>query len=106
MHGNVWEWCADWYRADRYRGTNVDPCDPGEASRRVSRGGSFCNSGRYCRSAVRNCLLPTSRHPFVGFRVRSPRRIRTERRRTEIKHYSTRQLGKNDLTVADSCLKT
>jgi len=70
LHGNVWEWCRDAYRADYENLPSVDPvADDTEASSRVLRGGSFVYEARYCRSAYRRPDDPTNRYHRVGFRV-------------------------------------
>ena len=68
MHGNVWEWCSDWY-GEYPKGAVSDPRGPKEGSRRVVRGGGWCYEAADCRSAYRYGLDP-SRHSFYfGFRV-------------------------------------
>jgi formylglycine-generating enzyme required for sulfatase activity len=70
MHGNVWEWCADWYGT--YPGTVTDPLGSASGSNRVIRGGSWIYSAGYCRSARRNSSIPTNRYPYIGFRLALP----------------------------------
>jgi formylglycine-generating enzyme required for sulfatase activity len=68
MHGNVWEWCSDWY--GDYATTPVDdPTGPVDAIARVLRGGGWDYVGRLCRSAIRFRLEPGLRSSNVGFRV-------------------------------------
>ncbi len=67
MHGNVWEWCRDWYRDKLPGGT--DPEVTSEATFRVLRGGSWFNFGRFCRSANRGRFDLDVRRVLIGFRV-------------------------------------
>ena len=70
MHGNVWEWCYDWYAADYYpQSPSVNPLGPAKGSSRVLRGGSWYSLPNYCRSAGRSNHQPDLRDPLVGFRV-------------------------------------
>ena len=67
MHGNVYEWCTDWY--GDYTDDNIDPHGPYKGSGRVIRGGSFLSNARDCRSANRNRYSPSYRYDLIGFRL-------------------------------------
>ena len=67
-HGNVWDWCQDWY-GSYPSGAVVDPTGPASGSRRVVRGGCWDGGGGGCRSAIRILYYPTRRIILVGFRV-------------------------------------
>jgi len=68
MHGNVWEWCQDWY-GSYPSGLVTDPKGLSIGSHRVLRGGSWVNLARHCRSARRSFHAPSDRDSNLGFRV-------------------------------------
>ena len=70
MHGNVWEWCSDYYDSDYYsKSPASDPPGPSTGVSRVVRGGSWYDIPRNCRSAYRARYAPGHRTYGTGFRV-------------------------------------
>ena len=68
MHGNVEEWCLDWYGPYSDE-AQTDPTGPATGLYRVTRGGSHHTPTDYLRSANRMAMLPDDRHSLTGFRV-------------------------------------
>jgi formylglycine-generating enzyme required for sulfatase activity len=70
MHGNVWEWTADWHDDHYYAESPVDdPQGPADGGAKVRRGGSWHTWALYARCAYRNWNARDTRYPLVGIRL-------------------------------------
>ena len=70
MHGNVYEWCLDWYSSSGYSGT--DPVGATSGNRRVKRGGSWKSEDYSCGSSDRSYNYPDLEDNYSGLRIAAP----------------------------------
>jgi formylglycine-generating enzyme required for sulfatase activity len=70
MHGNVHEWCLDWFDRNYYaKSPAIEPTGPNTGLARALRGGDWGSQDWYCRCAIRSLSSPDRRSPRVGFRI-------------------------------------
>jgi formylglycine-generating enzyme required for sulfatase activity len=70
VHGDAWEWCADWYDKAYYKTSPAnDPPGPASGIFRVCRGSSWESMAPDCRCGFRLFAVPSDRFPYISLRV-------------------------------------
>ena len=109
MHGNVSQWCQDWYEKDYYADSVTDgPVGPSSGGYRVPRGGSFAMQAGFCHSASRNISHPTgvtpigdSESPCSSDRTRATARKAPHPQSPRVNHDTSGQRCSTEKTSAD-----
>lgn len=69
MHGNIAEWCRDWFEPNLSKQPAQDPAGPPSGWKKSLRGGSWLSHARQCRASARSEAYPSTNHQAIGFRL-------------------------------------